>query len=37
MLDRFKEDKLVWEKSKVFENKVKEVFDIQKAMEQSKP
>ncbi|MHA1196934.1 MAG: ParA family protein [Promethearchaeota archaeon] len=37
MLDRFKEDGLVWENSKVFENKIKEVVDIQKAMEQSKP
>lgn len=37
MLDRYIEDKLVWEKAKLFENKIKEAADIQKAMEESKP
>ena len=37
MLDRYVEDKLVWDKAKLFENKIKEAADIQKAMEYSKP
>ncbi len=37
MLERFIEDKLVWEKAKIFENTIKETVDIQKAMEESKP
>ena len=35
--DRFIEDKLVWNKSVIFENYIKEAVDIQKAMEESKP
>ena len=37
MLDRFKEDQLVWEKSTVFENVIKEAVHVQKAMQESKP
>ena len=37
MLERFIEDKLVWNKSVIFENYIKEAVDIQKAMEESKP
>ncbi len=37
MLERFIEDELVWNKSIIFENIIKEAVDIQKAMEESKP
>ncbi len=37
MLERFIEDKLVWNKSKIYENYIKEAVDIQKAMEESRP
>ena len=37
MLERFIEDELVWNKSIIFENYIKEAVDIQKAMEESKP
>jgi len=37
MLNRYIEDELVWDKAKLFENKIKEAADIQKAMEDSKP
>ena len=37
MLGRYIEDNLVWENAKLFENKIKEAADIQKAVEASKP
>ena len=37
MLGRYIEDNLVWENAKLFENKIKEAADIQKAVEDSKP
>lgn len=37
MLERFIEDELIWNRSIIFENKIKEAVDIQKAMEESKP
>ena len=37
MLGRYVEDNLVWENAKLFENKIKEAADIQKAVENSKP
>ena len=37
MLGRYIEDNLVWDNAKLFENKIKEAADIQKAVEDSKP
>lgn len=37
MLNRYIEDNLVWENAILFENKIKEAADIQKAVEDSKP
>jgi len=37
MLERYIEDNFVWRKARLFENKIKEAVDIQKAVEESRP
>lgn len=37
MLKRFIEDDLVWEKARLFENQIKEMVAVQRAVEESKP